>query len=511
MSGYAFDKSQLREMLHRDVELMLGFYIGEELDLEVPDMHCELWEELIHLLEKINHPEFLVGILQKLMAIPRDHAKTTIVKLAVILFLRYSRLSFCAYASNTFPGALNALRDVMKWFESQQDQNLFGPCKRIKSNESDGLYILTISTPMSDKPKRIILKAFGYKTQIRGTLIDDKRPDLLVFDDIESTETASSEAQQNNLDQWCLGTARPAMARRGVCLFIGNMVGDKCLLARLAQNPLWNPTILGSIVRNHLGELQPLWPGRWTLAALFEEYAEYRRLGKGHIWEAERMNLTTEDIFGASLAGCYRPTRPVPDMLEAGFICLDPAFGKNSWNDDSAITVHARVMGDPVPSVIDSRKGRMSEEEIFDEMLSLSMHWGIRTWVIETQAAQKLLIPLFKSLMTIRRLSETTILMLPILAGRESKASRILAFRDAVVKGSYWIAETEEELKESLEIYNPVDTAKDDLSDSAAYGILVWPKYGAVIESCGIQHVAGTLFGDNSGTTYTSSFDQGIP
>lgn len=511
MVSYAIPRDQLLASIRYDCEVFFGFYLGEQLELAVPEMHKELWDELLDLLDQVDNPERLTGVLKKLIAIPREHAKTTIIKLAVLLFMRYSRLSFCAYTSNTVSAALNALRDIRNWFMSERDQALYGKATVVKSSETEALFILDICVPGRSRLKRVILKGFGQGTQIRGTLIEGQRPDFLVFDDIESRETADSPLQQAKLDTWCLGTALPALGRIGLCVMIGNMISDTTLLARLSKEPEWNPTVLGSIVKAPDGTLCPLWPGRWTLEALLEDYAAYRRLGQGHVWEAERMNLTAKEILGESLENAILLPRPMPEEIEAGFLCLDPAFGLKSWNDESAITVHVRIRGGDIPMLAESLHDKWGPDRLFEEMLAASMRWGIRTWAIEAQAAQVLLIPYFKALMTQRKLNQELILMIPIMAGKEAKASRIVSFRSAVAVGSYAVADSERELLKVLEEYTPGNGAKDDLPDSAAYGLQVWALHNEVVRGQGVGDVAGLLFGSHGATNAVTGVDMLIP
>lgn len=511
MAEYVVDKDELLRLIRRDCETILAFYLKDELTLTVPQFHKELWDEFLILLDEINNPNMLVGILQKLLGVPREHAKTTLVKIAVILFMRYSRLGFTAYISNTFPSAHNAVKDIKEWFLSEQESALYGEARVKRSDGTEGIYILDIWVPGKPAPKRVILKAFGQGTQIRGQLIDNKRPDLMIFDDIESVETAASPTQQAKLDVWALGTAYKSMAKLGVCIFIGNMIQETSLLARLAKEPTWRPTVFGSIIRTKDGEIRPLWEERWTLEALLNDYASFRRLGNGHVWEAEMMNLTGKDILGEKLDKAIRVPRPLPDQIEAGFICLDPAFGLKAWNDESAITVHVRMRGGDIPLMVESLHGRWGEERLFDELLMASYRWGITTWVIEAVAAQRLLIPLFRSFFTQRSLSPDIILMIPIQAGKESKASRIVAWRSAVANQSYGIAEEEQEIVDKLEEYVPGSKEHDDLCDSGAYGTIIWSLFNSVIKSQGIQNVAGALMGNIHGINSYGEADMGIP
>ena len=82
MAEYIIDKQQLIEAIRWDCEVILGFYLGEKLDLEIPEFHKEIWDEFLQLLDEANQPDMLVGVLQKLLGVPREHAKTTLVKLA---------------------------------------------------------------------------------------------------------------------------------------------------------------------------------------------------------------------------------------------------------------------------------------------------------------------------------------------------------------------------------------------------------------------------------------------
>lgn len=496
MQTVKVDKEQLKRLIYRDCELMLSFYLGEKLDLGVPQFHIEIWDEFLQLLDEVNDPTRLVGILRKLLGVPREHAKTTLTKIAVILFFRYSRLRFLAYVSNTGPLALNAIRDIFNWLTSPNEIELYGMPVVEKKNESEMLYIMKIWVPGKDQPKRVIMKGFGVETQIRGMNLDSDRPDLMVFDDVESRETASTPAQQTKLDENVMGTALKAMAKFGVVIFIGNMIKETTLLARLSKEPEWRAVVFGSIIRDTEGNLRPLWPERWSLEALLKDYADFRKLGLGHVWEAEMMNLTSKEILGESLANCPRPPRPLPDQIEAGFLTLDPAYGVKAWNDESAITVHARLIGGDIPLVVETWRGRVKEERLFDEMLAMSYRWGIRTWCIESNAAQALLIPLFRTFMMLRGISPELIVMLPMTGGKEAKPSRIVAYRSACAMGSYAIAEEEQELVELLESYSPDTAEHDDACDSAAFGIICWNSFGEVIKSAGRVDIAGSLMGD---------------
>ena len=497
MAKYEVNREELRSLMGTSGEVFFGFYLGEQLTLDVPDFHLEIWDECVGYLNRAwKSSTALSTIHKKLFGVPRGHAKSTIARLLGVYAFLFTESRFLLYASDTFAVALAGIKDIKNMMLSESHQALWGEVKVTKSSDTEGLYILTI-THAHGQIKDVILRAVGRGTQIRGTLINNRRPDFLIFDDIESEESAGTLEQQ-------------AKAAQGFCLFIGNMINEKTLLARLAKEEAWNATVFGCIIR-HLGKIRSLWPEFRSLDSLLSEYAAYRRIGRGHVFESEMMNLTSSDIFGETLAGVERYAVPDPTELSCGFICLDPAFGLKAWNDESAITVHARLWGGEIPLIIDSARGRFGEEALFDEMLAKSYYWGISTWVIESVAAQCLLIPLFRSFCVQRKIQPEIFTMLPVQAGRGSKASRIVAFRSVVSAGSYGVVESQEELLSLLEVYTPESTDHDDLCDSAAYGTQIWDLYGKVVESNGWQHNIGRLMYGAESEIDSDSITMGVP
>lgn len=375
---------------------------------------------------------------------------------------------------------------IRRWRSSQQDNLVFGQTVQVKANETEQLWILDIGTPYMGR-KRVTLAALGSDQQVRGSLTDNERPQLLVIDDCESHETSASTESQAKLDAWLMGDLLKATARNSVRIMLGNMINSRTMLYRLSKEQDWNPTVYGAIIRDkETGELRPLWEGFYTLSELIKEYAEYRKRGTGHIWVYEMMNMTMDSVFKSNMSDAVRVPRPNADQVTAGVITIDPAFGKNAWNDFTAIVVHVRISGLSIPIAVDSRCARYTETEMLTELVALSYMWNICTWAVESVAAQKLLIPLFKLLLAQMLIPPELFQIIPVPSGGVAKSSRILAFTKTVGAGEYAIADEETDLFESLVSYNPTSTNKDDLPDSAAYGPIAWAHAGAIVESGGM-------------------------
>jgi hypothetical protein len=485
------DKNELLAAIRTDCVTFFAFYLGDDLTLEVPDLHEDVWDELLHYVEQVNQRQVNL-ILQKLFAIPRGFAKSTIAKLAAILFLKYTYFKFCLYVSKTNGHAKNAIRDIMIWLTSENEKRLFGPSIIEKSSETESLWIMQITirlTPTSAPyMKRVIFKALGADQQVRGLNILNMRPQIVIVDDIEDNDNTTIELQPK-LDVWFMGALMKAFASEAFVLFIGNMIRETTLLARLSKDAEWHPTVYGSIVKRN-GLLSSLWEAKFPYKNLIAEYTRYRKMGLGNVWEAEMMNLTQDQILAKDLKNVVRPTAPLPEELTSGCLILDPAFGKTASSDEAAITVHARMRGLTIPVVIDSWHGKGDHDVLLDEMIRLSYYWGITTWFVEADAAQKLYKPLFELLLTERKIPEGIFMIVPIGSGGVAKSSRITGFRSVVSTGSYGVADSQQEVIDRLAAYDPMITKHDDLEDSASYGAIVWAMYNVVIESKGMHQVA---------------------
>lgn len=216
-------KEDLIQALRSECVAFFAFYMQDRLELDVPELHESIWEEMLEMVQTVNLNQW-TDHLQKVFCVPRGFAKSTVIKLAVVLFMRFSKLYFTLYLSRTTPIAKAACRDIFHWFYSDEDQELFGKAEKPEiANASEGLWIFVIQTP-DFGPKRVILMARGSDQQVRGTLVDSHRPQLMIFDDVEDNDTANTVESQAKLDEWFMGNALKASARKSVRIVLGNMI-----------------------------------------------------------------------------------------------------------------------------------------------------------------------------------------------------------------------------------------------------------------------------------------------
>lgn len=464
-------QGEIVQRLETDGEFFIEFFLADELTSPVPYFHYgEIWPLLTN-----------TGMQRVLLAIPRDHAKTTLSKLSVVWYFLFTNHRFCVYLSNTNTIAKNACKDIMGYLNSPNFIATYGRIKVIKESETDSLWIFEI--PMkSGRIKKCILRAVGAGQQMRGINIDNQRPDIAVVDDVEDNENTESETLQRKLDRWIFGPFIKALARRKKIIWLGNMLQKTSLLARLSTRPNWNPVVFGSIVQDSVtGEFTPLWPARWSMPELVEDFQEYVELGLVETWMCEMMNMPGHGVDGFTQEQVYYQPMPAPDDLLAAWLILDPAFGENASNDDSSITVHV-LPRDGCPMVVQHMTGKMRESEIFDNMLLLARQWNAWVWGIEAVAAQRVLIPFFQVLLSTQLLNHE-VEMIPLMAGKgDPKVSRIKAWVGLMAKKEYAVYEGAAEITTQLLGYNMKKKSnRDDLIDSCAYGPQVLMQYEGLL------------------------------
>lgn len=465
------DAAAVRYLLEHESEFFIEFFLQEELEFPVPEIHKDIFGKMINR-----------EVLRMLLAIPRGHAKTTLAKLAVVWYFLFSKYRFCVYVSNTSGVAVNACRDIMHFLHGENFKSVFGEIRVIKENESKGLWIFDINLG-NGKIKRCILRAAGANQQMRGINVDHRRPEIAVVDDLEDLENTESPSQQEKLDRWVFATFLKALARNSKVIWIGNMLKSTSLLSRLSKRPKWNPIVYGCLVRDKVtATLRPLWPDLWPIEKIVEDMQEYREMGQLETWMCEMMNMPGrgKNGFGQNQIN-YVPV-PNPEDCVGAFITIDPAFGEDTKiHDSTAIVTHAIPDGD-ITRVVDYENGHMREHEVFEKALEMATRWNAWVWGIESVAGQSALITLFE-LLAAKYEVHGQIEFVPLSPAMRKKAQRISAFVAAMESGTYGIPENDVDITTQLLSYDvTVRDQVDDLCDGCAYGLdMIEDFYGLIL------------------------------
>lgn len=470
---------EIYERLRHDFDFFITFFLGEQLELDIPDLHRDAWAIMVDpdpTKERVT------------LAIPRDHAKTTLAKLCVVWYWLFSSTQFALYGSNTSTIAGGACSDIIGFVTCDNFVRVFGSPTWLKRRENELLWQFRVAIPGRHQPKMCILRGLGVNQQMRGINLGNMRPQLAVCDDMEDKDDVKSPIRQKALDEWVFGTFIKALARKKKILWLGNMLASTSLLARLCKRPNWNPVVFGAIVKDtRTGTLRPLWPDRWTMKALIEDFHEYRDMGLIEVWMCEMMNMPGNADNGFDSRHLNYVACPAPDDVVAAWLTIDPAFSQQSYSDSSCIAVNV-IRNDGLPMTAMTSHGKWTEMDLYNEAKRLAVLWGAGVWAIESIAAQRLLIPIFRML-SAQEGGEYSFEFVPIISGGQAaKGSRIRAYANMMAGGRWGLVDTDVHVTTQLLGYDMTKTDQvDDIVDAAAYGPISLESYETLIHEAVMQ------------------------
>jgi hypothetical protein len=335
--------------------------------------------------------------------------------------------------------------------------------------------------------RKQVLGAIGINGSIRGLNILDRRPDLIIYDDIQDWDNAESVTQADELLTHFTGTVMKSASKfRCTHIFIGNMYPfPGSILKKLKNNPTWTGIIAGGI----LADGESFWPELQSTEQLIEEYRNDESLGKGAIFLAEILN----DDSALAKSGVDTTLIPYVDdaiFLEphqGGFIIIDPSGRKKKSNNTE---IGAFVMYDGTPYFKARKYGVMSPKETIKNALALAIEHGIGLICVEAVAYQETLLYWFQEV--IDELHIEGIELAELYPGGISKNSRITKMftqltpdRDTVATGMAAIMlsnEVRSWVLAQIGSFNPLtQNNTDDLLDIMAYVYKVIETFGEFI------------------------------
>lgn len=280
-------------------------------------------------------------ILRFALGLPRGFIKTTFLKILTVYFIVYDLNFFILVVCATEPKACAFIDDVDAMLSKPKVENIYGrwTASKIVDNYKK-------KKGMLNGHLRILLP-LGSGSAVRGANENNKRPDLIICDDIQGREEALSPVQNTALIEWFTSTLIKCIDIWGPnrrIIYLGNMFPGECLLKKLKDNPEWVSLITGAI----LADGNSLWPELKSLNTLFKEYRHDAAMGLGHIWFAEVQN----DPLDAKYRLLAAPIPVLPPQYktlaaDACFLTIDPA-GFRKKSDHNVIATHKIYNGFPV-------------------------------------------------------------------------------------------------------------------------------------------------------------------
>lgn len=377
-----FVNTNAKELAKTSLNFLAGLAIPTVFTFLFPRVLLTVWSLLTTAAQDIpKNPKIALGI-------PRGHAKTTLLKLFVIYCIFFTKLKFILIICDTGPKAENFLADVEDMLNEPNIIAVFGDWKQSCETNRNEL------KKFAYNGRPVILAALGAGGSIRGLNIKNERPELMLFDDIQTAECAESEVESDKLLRWMIGTAMKARSPRG-CLFAfaGNMYRTpKSILKKLKSNPGWIKFISGAI----LADGSVLWPELRSMESLIEELNDNIAMGHPEIFFSEVMNDTDS---GINTKVDFSKIREWPwsdfDNPQGKFIIVDPSGNKKG---SDLVGIGYFEIFDEYPGLREVVEEALSPGDTIRKALLLALKYNCKVIAVEATAYQATLIYWFEQI-----------------------------------------------------------------------------------------------------------------
>lgn len=340
---------------------------------------------------------------------------------------------------------------------------------------------------------RLDLKKFGFRGRdiilmagtvetIRGITLKNERPDVMIFDDIQSRVCAESQTQSQTLEREMIGTAMKAKSPHG-CLFIfvANMYPTKwSILRHLKRNDTWVKFIVGGILEDGTS----LWEDLQPISQLMRELENDLAMGHPEIFAAEVLNdenASVNNLIDLSKLPAYPFIDG--DIPGGNFVIVDPASDKAG---SDAVSVGYFEVHNGLPVLMDHIEDRLSPGDTIREALKYCLNHNCRLVAIESNAYQYSLNYWFKFIC--EQMGIEGIEAVEIYSGSYSKASRIIAMLKGYLSGEIYVHENSRSAVHlQITQFNPIKRDNTDgLLDLLTYAPRILEMYGEYIQSISV-------------------------
>jgi len=463
----SYQHDQVYEAARTSLNFLAGLAAPTLLKFFFPPVFIECWNWLLSFIHKPRDFSKLA------LGLPRGFGKTTFIKFFIIYTILFTTRRYIIVISATEKHAINIITDVCSMLGHPNIRAVFGSWDIAVSTNTQAMKVFGF------RSRTIILQGIGKGGAVRGTNRDNERPDLMIFEDIQTREEADSQTVSEGIEQWMIGTAMKAKSPSGcLYIFVANMYPTKySILRKLKSNPSWTKFIVGGV----LATGESLWEELQPITQLMEEFQADLNSGHPEIFYAEVLNDENAGSNNNLNLGNL-PTYPFLDSeLSLGdFIIIDPSNDKA--NSDDVSIGHFQILGDKQTPVLKHLlTGKLSPGDTVREAFKLALTHNVSVIAVESNAYQYSLLYWFNFIGM--QLGLTGITIVPIYSGQLSKVTRILnMFKSLLAAEIYIHPDVKSEVHYQISQFNPLKRDNTDgILDLLTYSTRVVTEFGHII------------------------------
>ena len=403
----------------------------------------------------------------------RECGKSSIIKAFLLHCLTYpvkERSYICIMRGNK-----TSASKIIKEISSEYRNNPLmhkASLKVIREDSAECFCVETISGVI------IRIEAYGKGSAIRGASFMNRRPDVIIMDDIQDKDEMRSPTIPDTDWDWFLSDIK-FLGKSSRFFLIGNNLGEKCIIERLlASADADNVGLFGFVcyrIPALIGD-KPSWEERFTAEYLDQEKQEMAKIGKLDVWLMERMCLSISDetrIFRREDFQ-YFIEQQQKEILDRSKLYLFSDLASSSKDtSDYRVLMLIAVDERGYWYIIDCKYGRWQATEYLDIMFDFVRKYELlRVYPEDGQILQTL-----QSVIKQRQREESCYFSIePIKHNKLSKEARIEMLQPRFRAGTIWFraeADYLGELEAELLAFTVTGSKglHDDLADCLSFGL----------------------------------------
>lgn len=421
MDTMAAEQQEVFQLAKESMDFLHALAAPDAHEYDFPPTFLAVWDWLTEYIHKERDFSKLA------LGLPRGFGKSSVIKLFILYTILYTNRHFILVLAANQKLAEAIIADVVDMLDSENIRAVFGDWRVGLEKDTQGLL------KFGYRGRNIIIAALGQGSSVRGLNMKNERPDLMIFDDIQTREDADSAVTSQAIETWMQGTAMKAKSPKGcMYLFLANMYPTPySILRKLKANHTWTKFIAGGI----LADGSSLWEELQPIKQLLAEYESDLAAGKPEIFYSEVLNDENVNLNSSIDISKVPDIDLSQETSAANFIVIDPSNDKA--NSDAVSIGLFKIFGGK-PALVKLIDARLSPSDTVREALRMALATGTYLIVVESNAYQYSLIHWFQQISI--QLGITGIAYEPIYSGALSKNTRILNMFKELIKGEILIA-----------------------------------------------------------------------
>lgn len=383
-------------------ELIHGFsetVLAKKYDNRAPTPACHLeWWKLCC----SEHP--LVAI-----AAPRNHAKSTAITHAYTLAsVLFRDKDFVVIVSDTYDQAVLFLRDIANELKDNDDLVTLFDVDTVFEKDSENDIIVRFK---DGEKFRLIAK--GSEQKVRGLKWQNKRPNLIICDDLENDEIVMNDDRRKKFKRWFLNALLPCRSDTGVVRIVGTILHMDSMLENLMPKLYDKRYTVNEPLRSYSTNSRSawrsfryrahtslndfshiLWESRWPKERLIEERQKYIDSGTTDGYSQEYLNYPIDESRTAFKRDDFKEMTPEDFKRKKHYyVAVDPAITEKDGADYTVFLV-AGVDEDGIIHVEDIVRERMESLDIIETFFTLQERYNPELFILEDGAITKSIGPI---------------------------------------------------------------------------------------------------------------------